>query len=35
MMISTRGRYAMRVLVYLAEQDSSRYITLNEIAEQH
>ena len=34
MMISTRGRYALRVLVYLAEQDSSRYITLNEIAEQ-
>ena len=33
-MISTRGRYALRVLVYLAEQDSSRYVTLNEIAEQ-
>ena len=32
MMISTRGRYALRVLVYLAEQDSNRYVTLNEIA---
>ena len=34
MMISTRGRYALRVLVYLAEQDSDRYITLKEIADQ-
>ena len=34
MMISTRGRYALRVLVYLAEQDSSRFIPLKEIAEQ-
>lgn len=33
MMISTRGRYALRVLVYLAEQDSSRYIPLKEIAD--
>ena len=34
MMISTRGRYALRVLVDLAEQDSDRYITLKEIAER-
>ena len=34
MMISTRGRYALRVLVDLAEQDSRRYITLREIAER-
>lgn len=34
MMVSTRGRYALRVLVDLAEQDSNRYITLREIAER-
>ena len=34
MMISTRGRYALRVLVYLAEQDSGRFITLKEIADR-
>lgn len=34
MMVSTRGRYALRVLVDLAEQDSDRYITLQEIAER-
>ena len=34
MMISTRGRYALRVLVDLAEQDGERYITLKEIAER-
>lgn len=33
-MVSTRGRYALRVLVDLAEQDSNRYITLREIAER-
>ena len=33
-MISTRGRYALRVLVDLAEQDSDRYVTLREIAER-
>ena len=32
MMISTRGRYALRVLVDLAEQNSESYITLREIA---
>jgi Rrf2 family protein len=34
MMVSTRGRYALRVLVDLAEQDGDRYITLREIAER-
>ena len=34
MMISTRGRYALRVLVDLAEQNSERYITLREIADR-
>ena len=34
LMVSTRGRYALRVLVDLAEQDSNRYITLREIAER-
>ena len=34
MMVSTRGRYALRVLIDLAEQDSDRYITLREIAER-
>ena len=34
MMISTRGRYALRVLVDLAEQNSDRYVTLREIADR-
>ena len=34
MMISTRGRYALRVLVDLAEQNSESYITLREIADR-
>ena len=34
LMVSTRGRYALRVLVDLAEQDSDCYITLREIAER-
>ena len=34
MMVSTRGRYALRVLVDLAERDSENYITLREIAER-
>ena len=33
-MISTKGRYALRVLVDLAEQNTERYITLKEIAER-
>lgn len=32
MMISTKGRYALRVMTYLAEQQSARYIPLKEIA---
>ena len=33
-MISTRGRYALRVLVDLAENQGDGYITLKEIAER-
>ena len=33
-MISTRGRYALRVLVDLAERDNEGYTTLREIAER-
>ena len=33
-MISTRGRYALRVLVNLAENQGDRYITLKEVAER-
>ena len=35
MLISTRGRYALRVLVDLAEQNTSEYIPLKEIAVRH
>lgn len=31
-MISTRGRYALRVIIYLAENDNGKYIPLGEIA---
>ena len=31
-MISTRGRYALRVMIDLAEQDSAKFIPLEEIA---
>ena len=34
MMISTRGRYAMRILVDLAERREEEYVTLREIAER-
>ena len=34
MMISTRGRYALRVLADLAERGSDDYVTLKEIAER-
>lgn len=34
MMISTRGRYALRVLIDIAEHDSRGYIPLKEIAER-
>ena len=33
-MISTRGRYALRVMIDLAEHDNGEYIPLNEIAER-
>lgn len=32
MIVSTRGRYALRVLIDLAEQDSSTYVPLRDIA---
>ena len=31
-MISTKGRYALRVMIDLAEQDSEKFIPLEEIA---
>ena len=34
MMISTRGRYALRVMIDLAEQNSDGYISLREIAKR-
>lgn len=34
MMISTRGRYALRVLVELAEQTDNGYVPMREIAEK-
>ncbi len=34
MMISTRGRYALRILVDLAEKQNGGYITLKETAER-
>lgn len=34
MMVSTKGRYALRVMVCLALSDSDSYIPLKEIAEQ-
>jgi len=34
MMISTRGRYALRVMIDLAEQSSGRYIPMKDIAER-
>ena len=33
-MISTRGRYAIRVMIDLAEHDTGRYIPLKEVAER-
>ena len=32
MMISTRGRYALRILIDLAEHQENGYVTLREIA---
>ncbi|MBE6311808.1 MAG: RrF2 family transcriptional regulator [Bacteroidales bacterium] len=34
MMISTRGRYAIRVIVDLAEQCSSKYVRLKDLSER-
>ena len=34
MMISTRGRYALRILVDLAEHRAEAYVTLRELAER-
>ncbi len=33
MIVSTKGRYALRVMVYLAQQENEAYIPLKEIAE--
>ena len=33
-MISTKGRYAIRVMIDLAENDNGNYIPLKEIAER-
>ena len=32
MMVSTKGRYALRVMIDLAEHDDGRFIPLKEIA---
>ena len=32
MMVSTKGRYALRVMIDLAEHDQAKYIPLKEIA---
>lgn len=34
MLISTKGRYALRILIDLAQRDDQRYIPLKEIAER-
>lgn len=34
MLISTRGRYALRIMIYLAEHHSEAYIPLKTMAEQ-
>ena len=33
MIVSTKGRYALRVMVYLAQREQEDYIPLKEIAE--
>ncbi len=35
MLISTKGRYALQVLVDMAEQSSGQYIPLKEVADRH
>ena len=34
MMVSTRGRYALRVMIDLAENGSTGYIPMKEVAER-
>ena len=34
MLVSTKGRYALRVMIDLAKRDPSEFITLNVIAEE-
>ena len=34
MLISTKGRYALRVMIDLAEHDQGEYIPLKDIAER-
>ena len=34
MMISSKGRYALRVMVFLAEHNSDEYVPLKEISEK-
>lgn len=34
MVVSTRGRYALRVMIDLAEHDSGRYIPMKEVAQR-
>ena len=34
MIVSTRGRYALRVILYLAQRDSCEFVPLKEVAEQ-
>ena len=34
MMVSTRGRYALRIMIDLAEQNTNEYIAMKEIAER-
>ena len=33
-MISTKGRYALRVMIDLAENDSGKYIPLKDVADR-
>lgn len=34
MLISTRGRYALRIMIDLASKEGGRYVPLNELAEE-
>ena len=35
MMVSSKGRYALRVMLYLAQNDREELVPLKEIAESH